>query len=209
MQSHTRKRVGRAGVVAGFAFALVPFIGISPAHACSCVAGTDEDHLKNAEVVFKGTVEAVTDPPGGDVQSSADPVIYTFDVSRTYKGAVMDPQKVRTAQSSASCGLSLSGAGPFLVFASVPGDGTGEEAVEILDASLCGGTHEIAADEDPSFGPGEPVGDETDGSETDADTTSDDGSDDGSDQGNGGLLETLLARLLAVLGGLLGDTRAN
>ena len=41
--------------------------------------------------------------------------MWTFEVSRVYKDAVGRRQEILTAASGASCGLELSGPGPFLV----------------------------------------------------------------------------------------------
>ena len=145
--------------MAGLALAATPLVGLAPAYACSCLAGTDAEHLGHADVVFKGTVLKLVAPPDHGVQSSFDPVTYVFDVSRAYKGRVADPQRVRTARSGASCGLGLSGKGPYLVFASAPPRAKGTKAPKnrVLEADLCGGTRPIGARENPAFGAGRPV----------------------------------------------------
>jgi hypothetical protein len=60
MHTDTRRNAARAGLVGGLALALVPIVGISPAQACSCLAATDAEHYKNADVVFKGTLPKKT-----------------------------------------------------------------------------------------------------------------------------------------------------
>ncbi len=78
----------------------------------------------------------------------------------TTVGTVTRPQRVSTSSSSASCGLSLSGQGPFLVFAYKRSaedrkqDGAGAPR---LSASSCGGSREVGAKEKLPFGPGRPV----------------------------------------------------
>ncbi|MGI8791726.1 MAG: hypothetical protein ACR2H3_00850, partial [Acidimicrobiales bacterium] len=53
----------------------------------------------------------------GDVISSADPERFVFDVQDVFKGEVTSRQTVVTPRSGASCGLEISGPGPYLVFA--------------------------------------------------------------------------------------------
>jgi hypothetical protein len=58
-------------------------------------------------------------------------------VDRVYKGQATSTQVVTTHSSGASCGLEISGPGPFLVFADQEQSG--------LTANLCGGTRAGAA----------------------------------------------------------------
>lgn len=153
-----RARPARIAIVAGVALAATPLVGVAPAYACSCVAASEKQHYKNADVVFKGTVAKRVAPPAGQVRSSSYPVTYTFAVTRAYKGKVAERQRVRTPLSSASCGLGLSGKGPFLVFAYEPAGAKKAGANRTLEANLCGGTRPIGAKERPSFGAGRPVG---------------------------------------------------
>jgi hypothetical protein len=145
--------ISKSLLVAGLTFALVPLVGVSPAHACSCVAATEDQQFKRAGAVFKGTVTA-RDMPGGAHHDGSAGVIYTFAVSRVYKGTVLASQQVHTARDGATCGVALAGTGPFLVFAQRPRNAT---ATTPLEMNLCGGTRPIAASEQPSFGPGTPV----------------------------------------------------
>jgi hypothetical protein len=97
-----------------------------------------------------------------------------FDVVEVYKGEVFARQSIVTARDGASCGLEISGPGPFLVFARetdsiVSGAVDGE-----LYSSLCSGTRPLVSDAIPdSFGLGSaprpgasPIGDN--GAETSA-----------------------------------------
>jgi len=95
-------------------------VGIAPpAAACSCVGFQDDEAaLEAADVVFTGELLEVRTPPTGEVWSSADPERFVFAVDRVYKGEARARQSVVTAREGASCGLELSGVGPFLVFAS-------------------------------------------------------------------------------------------
>lgn len=156
MPGHCR----RAAVVAAATFALVPTVGISPAQACSCVGWDDPQSFAAADIVFRGTLQAGPRPGRGDGSS---PVVLSFAADRAYKGTVYAAQKVSTSASGASCGLEITGAGPFLVFASAPRDEDGGAVsvergkVPIPEASLCGGTRNLREGETPPFGPGRPV----------------------------------------------------
>jgi hypothetical protein len=194
--------ISKSLLVGGLAFALVPVIGVSPAHACSCVAATEAQQFKRAGVVFKGTV-TTRDMPGGDHHDGSAGVLYTFAPSRVYKGTVLTAQPVHTARDGAACGVTLSGAGPFLVFAQRPRNAT---AATPLEMSLCGGTRAIGADEQPAFGEGRPVDEDPGGGgpvqpppvPADPPPTTDHGQD------APGLLPPLLGPLAGVLGPLGG-----
>ncbi|MGQ0464846.1 MAG: hypothetical protein ACT4QG_05960 [Sporichthyaceae bacterium] len=131
----------RAAAVSALGFALVPVLGANPAMACSCIQSTEQENYDRADVVFRGTmddVEAANDRFGARV--------FVFTPSTTYKGKTTTPQKVSTAGDSAMCGVDLTGAGPFLVFANKADDGKAA-----LSTSLCSGTREIESDEEPDF----------------------------------------------------------
>ena len=120
--------------------------------ACSCATFTEGEALDASDAAFTGTlVEVVT--PTGDTYGSADPERFVFDVDEVYKGDVFARQTIVTARDGASCGLEISGPGPFLVFARetdsvVSGAVDGE-----LYSSLCSGTRPLASDAIPaSFG---------------------------------------------------------
>lgn len=67
-----------------------------PAHACSCLAQTYEQHFANADAVFDGITK---DFVGNEVAST-----YQFQVMETFKGSVTNPAYVRTPKDSAACG---------------------------------------------------------------------------------------------------------
>ena len=77
--------------------------------------------------------------PDSTVHSSGDPAVHVFAVDEVFKGDVHQQQGVVSADSGGSCGLELSGTGPFVVFATRAADGT------TLTADLCGGTAPAAA----------------------------------------------------------------
>lgn len=129
------------------------------AAACSCAEITDADAYEFADVVFTGAlVEIVT--PDGDIVVSNDPERFVFDVDQVYKGEVQAQQSVVTAREGASCGLEISGPGPFVVFASLDDESLTSGAVDgEVYSSLCSGTRPLSAGALPdSFGtPSAPV----------------------------------------------------
>lgn len=138
----------RAVVVSALGFTLVPVLGASPAYACSCIQSTEQENYERADVVFKGILDDVK-----ATKSQFGEQVFTFTPSKTYKGATTKPQQVSSAGNSAACGVNLSGSGPFLVFAhKAEGD-----AKAPLTTSLCSGTREIKADEEPDFKASNPV----------------------------------------------------
>jgi hypothetical protein len=149
-----RRALGAVVVGATLATALIG--GAGPAAACSCAGPrSDGASLDAADVAFVGDVVELPPPPAG-TYSSADPVRYVFAVDRVYKGEPRERQSVVTARFGASCGLELTGPGPFLVFADTTPDlGPDGEDGELY-ANLCGGTRPVEAAPLPDLlGPGE------------------------------------------------------
>ena len=141
-------------VLLGCALLLTGWAVGSPASACSCAGGTVADQVAAADVVFAGElVSREVQHPPGSVQGSDDPALHLFTVDAVHKGAATAEQRVVSADSSASCGLDLVGDGPFLVFATDPGDRPGGQ----LAADLCGGTApltpELVAEVERQTGP--------------------------------------------------------
>ncbi|MGQ0844662.1 MAG: hypothetical protein ACT4QF_11050 [Sporichthyaceae bacterium] len=159
---------GRATLVAALAATLVPVLGAGPAMACSCAGGSDRENYERADVVFKATLRRTIAPTAEQSRrfGTAAQEIFEFAPSRVYKGEVDSPQRVSTAESGATCGLEISGEGPFLVFAyrkPFPGEreADGPNSPN-LRAGLCGGTRELGPKEKVPFGPGTPVKSEPD-----------------------------------------------
>ncbi len=133
----------RAVMVSALGFTLVPVLGANPAYACSCIQSNEQENLERADVVFKGTMD--------DVEATNDQFgerVFVFTPSKTYKGKTSKPQYVSTAGNSAACGVDLTGGGPFLVFANKSDDA---DSKADLSTSLCSGTREIKAGEEPDF----------------------------------------------------------
>ncbi len=112
-----------------------------PASACSCVGGTTQEFLDRADAVFTGRLLS-RDPERPDGPASA--ALHVFAVDTVLKGVVHERQGVVSPQSGASCGLELSGDGPFVVFATRSTDLGGTPFAVLEDgqyaAFLCGGT---------------------------------------------------------------------
>jgi hypothetical protein len=129
------------------------------AAACSCATVTDAEAYEFADVVFTGTLVEI-DTPEGDIVVSHDPERFVFDVDQVFKGEAQTRQSVVTAREGASCGLEISGPGPFVVFARVDDDGlTGGGVDGEVYSGLCSGTRPLADGDVPtSFGqPAPPV----------------------------------------------------
>jgi hypothetical protein len=142
-----------AGVVGALSLVV---LGAAPSFACSCALAGTEQYVDVADAVFTGTVTDKEPPPKRPMMSSMDPVTYTFDVERAFKGDLSDPLPVLSAMSGASCGLEGVRVGQrYVVFASESKRGEHD-----LWASLCGGTAPwsagLEADVVAATGPGTP-----------------------------------------------------
>jgi hypothetical protein len=110
----------------------------APATACDCVGDTTAGFFARADVVFTGTlVSREVSHPNAPVFSSADPALHVFAVDSVFKGSAAERQGVVSAAEGATCGLELSGEGPFVVFANRDGGR--------YTASLCGGSAPLTA----------------------------------------------------------------
>ena len=152
-----RRNVLRVSVC-GVVLAAVLVVNAPSASACSCVPTSDAEAFARADVVFAGELVEVIPPPPAEIQSSADPEQFVFDIDLAYKGEVRSRETVITPMSGASCGLELSGRGPFLVFASTEPRGMVTEAEEgLLFSDLCSGSRALSDGAVPgAFGAGEP-----------------------------------------------------
>ncbi len=170
-------------VVAALALGAVGVVGVAAAPvagACSCAMADAADAFESSVAVFSATSMERRDERDGRERGSADPVRYVFEVDRVYKGDVHATQSVVTAASGSSCGLELTGPGPFLVFTHEDPVVDGEPMTPgVLDgelvSGLCSGTRQVT-DEQPvpaSFGAGttptsgsSPIGEPGSGSAT-------------------------------------------
>ncbi|MBA2337378.1 MAG: hypothetical protein H0V96_06435 [Acidimicrobiia bacterium] len=141
-------------VVAGV---LIPRV---PAAACTCIEMTDAEAFDQAPVVFTGEMTDVLEPaPDAILEEPRAPLRFIFSVDVVLKGVAHANQSVVTTTNRVPCGLSLSGPGPYLVFADHP-----TQQIELdgwvegeLYADLCGGTRDLdAAGVPAAFGDGVP-----------------------------------------------------
>ncbi len=108
--------------------------GAAPAFACSCARATIQKSADASNVVFRGTLVAIT-PPAGDTSSTAM-TTYAIQARTAYKGAVDYNTEIQSEVSGASCGLEGMEEGTEYVFFA-----TGTAAP--YHASLCGGTEPV------------------------------------------------------------------
>lgn len=138
-------------VVGVFVVIAVGFVSVGtapPAGACTCDPPIDEEAIEAADAAFTGSLVDVVASTGADV-SSADPERFVFDVQDVFKGEVTARQTVVTPRGGASCGLEISGPGPYLVFAFDDSQLTsGAEAGELY-SHLCSGTRPLSDGEVP------------------------------------------------------------
>lgn len=143
--SHLRSVTPRRAVLVWALLATsiaVVVLGAAPAGACSCAAVTDREALEEADVLFTGTLVSTASSSGNFV-GSGDPERFVFEVDEVFKGEVSSRQTIVTARSGSSCGLEISGRGPFVVFAYTDSSlVTGAEAGELY-SYLCSGTRPL------------------------------------------------------------------
>lgn len=131
-------------VVVVLASALLVFGTARTAHACSCATPDDASAFAAADAVFVGRL-VDTKVADGASWTSTDPKRWIFAVDGVYRGEVFARQSIVSARDGASCGLELSGPGPFLVYARAKGDGLTSGAVPgEYHANLCGGSRSVA-----------------------------------------------------------------
>ncbi|MGH2791640.1 MAG: hypothetical protein ACRDJ0_11775 [Actinomycetota bacterium] len=124
---------------AGLVFAIP-----GPAYACSCAPPPPvEKAIEQSDAVFTGTVTASEPPTGDDIQSSVEPITYTFAVDRVVAGDVGSEVKVTTAAMEASCGIEFRKDTRYVVFATDSGG--------FLETSLCTRTEQINSTTGGSF----------------------------------------------------------
>jgi hypothetical protein len=105
----TKKGIFRSVLAVLLAAAGLLVADAGPARACSCRAGVPvEELLSENDAAFIGVFVGSDDPlAGGDLVSSARPVLNHFLVERRVKGDIGERVDVTAAASGASCGLEL------------------------------------------------------------------------------------------------------
>jgi hypothetical protein len=163
----------------GAALTLPPLIGglvlvaAGPAAACSCaIPGSEAQRAARADAVFVGTLisQATQIDPRVEraqreftrtsdqrvlvraLRNNTSRTVWTFKVSRVYKGAVGKRQEIVTAAGGSSCGLELRGPGPFLVFAYKPAGDRSRLEPRQYGSGLCSGSRPLADGGAPVLG---------------------------------------------------------
>ena len=123
----------RVLVAAGAGLAIAATISLLPvsrALACSCAIGSERQAFEGADVVFEGVAVSAKEPL--IIQSSGDPVEYTFSVENTLKGDLPSQRvTVTSALMGASCGAEFQVGERWRVFAYGSSDNLG--------SNLCAG----------------------------------------------------------------------
>jgi len=125
-------------------------VGFAPsAGACSCASPTDAEALAQADAAFTGSLVDMVADAEGAVFSSSDPERFVFEVETVFKGEVTSRQTVVTPRGGESCGLEISGPGPYLVFAFDDSELTSGAGAGELYSHLCSGTRALAEGDVP------------------------------------------------------------
>jgi len=102
-----------------------------PAAACKCRAGTFEQQVERADVVFLATVDAVTDADPGHT--------YSLTAARSYAGTVDHATEVQSLAGPTGCGLGALKEGRDYVFLA-------RGSAPPYDANSCSGTATATAE---------------------------------------------------------------
>ena len=116
---------------------------VSPDAAVGCsMTGpepSEAEYVAMADVVFEGVAGPHRDPnAGAAVQTSGDPIFWTFTVERQIKGSVAAVQEVASARSSATCGMTFTQGVRYRIFAKYVGGvlstsaGSGSRPIEAV-----------------------------------------------------------------------------
>jgi hypothetical protein len=174
-----RRLLGAALMVSVLLGGLV-VVTAGPAVACSCaIVRSEAERVARSDAVFVGTmvsqVERI-DQKARELMRSSDPavrlrvyssdssrVVWTFQVSRVYKGVVGERQEIVTSMEPPawagifnSCSaLKFQAPGPFLVFAYKPSPGLSSryplDPGQYMSGS-CSGSRPLAAGSEPALG---------------------------------------------------------
>lgn len=103
------------------AFAVSMFIALPRgAFACSCMMPPDSvTAMGTSDVVFAGQVASIVDRSIGQMQSSMDPMLVTFQVNTVWKGDPKPSLSITTSRDSASCGYKFEPGREYIVYANV------------------------------------------------------------------------------------------
>jgi Tissue inhibitor of metalloproteinase len=106
--------------------------------ACDCADVSPDLKFRHADAVFMGKAISRKDLKAGAKLRSIDPIAWTFDVERVFKGNVAKQQSVLSAAMGASCGIQFKVGDRYQVYAKRQGS--------TLSTHLCSGTKPLAVD---------------------------------------------------------------
>jgi putative component of toxin-antitoxin plasmid stabilization module len=107
--------------------------------ACDCADVSPDLKFRHADAVFMGKAIARKDlKAGAKLRSGIDPIAWTFDVERVFKGNVAKQQSVLSAAMGASCGIQFKVGDRYQVYAKRQGN--------TLSTHLCSGTKPLSVD---------------------------------------------------------------
>jgi putative component of toxin-antitoxin plasmid stabilization module len=126
-----------AGVIAVSGLIILPWT--PRVLACSCADVSPDLKFRHADAVFTGKAIARKDlKAGAKLRSGIDPIAWTFDVERVFKGNVAKQQSVLSAAMGASCGIQFKVGDRYQVYAKRQGN--------TLSTHLCSGTKPLSVD---------------------------------------------------------------
>jgi hypothetical protein len=168
-------RLFRAALAVPLLLGGLVLVTAKPAAACTCYDMSEADRVARYDAVFVGTLVSHVihvDSKARDLMASPDPAVawraflsdstrsvWTFQVSRVYKGAVRRRQEIITppgAPGGSNCsgvgGLRYPGTEPLLVFASSSGGHRFRPQPGQYASNLCSGSRPLADGGEPATG---------------------------------------------------------
>ena len=128
------------------------------AQACSCAAGSPQQHFRGADAVFTGEIVDRTGQRRIDYGQASGPgeFTYTVAVDRVFKGGVAETQEFVSGTDGASCGVVFPQDGSITVFGQiVKGQTGGQGEAPQYFTNLCSGSQTTSTGP-TSFGDGAP-----------------------------------------------------
>lgn len=106
-------------ILAAAVFTTLFVFNVSPASACTCWILEPLEEFDRSTAVFAGQVISIQPPTAvGGIVDQLDPAQITFNVSRVWKGPLVDTLVVKARQDEGVCGYHFSVGSEYLVYAS-------------------------------------------------------------------------------------------
>ena len=128
------------------------------AQACSCAAGSPQQHFRGADAVFTGEIVDRSGQRRIDYGQASGPgeFTYTVAVDRVFKGEVAETQEFVSGTDGASCGVVFPQDGSIMVFGQiVKGQSGGQGEAPQYSTNLCSGS-QTTSTAPTGFGDGSP-----------------------------------------------------